>query len=85
MEAIDCYHFVDLMTDYMDGELDQELKRLWLKHFEDCVECREFFASFRSSVELLAHVRRYSCPPKVQARLNQIIAERSCSADGDRL
>lgn len=72
-----CDDYVNLMSDYVDRELPADDRKLWEKHFEDCPPCRDFFQSFRSSVELVEFMRTEKCPEAVAKRLESLIVEKA--------
>jgi anti-sigma factor RsiW len=48
-----CEQFKDLiLTDYMDGELDKELKTSVESHLLDCGDCRAFFKEVKNKAAL---------------------------------
>jgi predicted anti-sigma-YlaC factor YlaD len=73
---MDCSNYVDLMTEYMEGDLSAPDQNLWEKHFDGCPNCKDFFRSFKSSVELINYVKTEGCPVPVRQRLEKVLQER---------
>lgn len=73
---MECSRYVDLMTEYMEGDLSGPDQNLWEKHFNGCSNCKDFFHSFESSVELIKFVETEGCPLPVRQRLEKVLQER---------
>ena len=63
------------MTDYLEDDLSGQEKSLWEKHFGDCPECKQFFESFQSSLDIVEFLQTNSCPVSVKKRLEAIVVE----------
>lgn len=74
--GMDCSKYVDLMTEYMEGDLSTPDQGLWEKHFNGCPNCNDFFRSFKSSIELVDYVKTEGCPDPVRRRLEKVLQER---------
>ena len=72
---MDCMQFVELMSDYVDGDLSAEDAALWQKHFDECKNCAPFFKSFASSLDLVKYLKEQPCPREVRARMSKLIAD----------
>ena len=48
---MDCKNIVDLLSDYVEGNLDPEMEKEITDHFEDCVECKDFLKQFKKTLE----------------------------------
>lgn len=73
---MDCSRYVDLMTEYMEGDLSPPDQQLWEKHFAGCSHCKDFFHSFESSLELVNYIKTQGCPLPVKQRLEKVLQER---------
>jgi predicted anti-sigma-YlaC factor YlaD len=73
---MDCEKYIELMTDYMEGDLAAPDQDLWEKHFNDCGNCKDFFRSFESSLELIHFIKTRGCPLPVRQRLEKVLRER---------
>lgn len=72
---MDCYKFVELMSEYVEGDLSPENTALWQKHFESCKNCAPFLKSFESSRELLQYLKEKKCPDEIKTRMESLIAD----------
>lgn len=52
MTASECGDVFALLSEYLDGELPDDLSARIGRHIEDCVPCVEFVASLRRAREL---------------------------------
>jgi len=71
-----CEKYIPLMSDYIDGDLTLEEKKVIDTHFHDCEKCRNFFHSFKNSIQLIEYLEINSCPPEVKDRLDQILSSK---------
>ena len=71
-----CEEYIPLMSDYIEGDLTPEEKKVIDEHFHDCEKCRNFFYSFKNSIQLIEYLEINSCPQEVTDRLNKILAEK---------
>lgn len=51
-DMISCHRVVELLLDYLDGELDDNVSGAMDQHFEMCPECVAFTAQYRNTSEL---------------------------------
>ena len=72
-----CRRYVDLMTEYMEGDLSDADQELWEAHFEGCPGCKTFFTGFKNSIELVNHLETQGCPTEVKKRVQSILAARA--------
>jgi predicted anti-sigma-YlaC factor YlaD len=64
------------MSDYIDGDLTPEEKEVIDNHFGDCEKCRNFFHSFKNSIQLIEYLEINSCPPEVKERLDLMLTQK---------
>ena len=50
LEDKDCQALVDLLSDYVDGELGENERTFIDKHIERCSKCEAFLSEFQKSV-----------------------------------
>ncbi len=81
---MDCESYINLMSDYIEGDLDADALRQWEEHFNACPPCKEFFGSFQSMVHSVALLKRHACPQTLRMRLSQMIQERASSSGSAR-
>ena len=72
-----CDDIVDIMGDYVDGELTASVKERIDTHMAGCSECREFLRTYSFTVKLAASLRNDTpAPAPVQNRLRAALNER---------
>ncbi len=65
-----CYHFLDSLSDYVDGELRAELCLDLERHMADCDDCQIVVDTLKKTVSLYHKtVDEPSLPSDVRARL----------------
>jgi anti-sigma factor RsiW len=53
LEAMSCKQFVEIVTDYLEQQLD-EARRLWTdEHLAACDACRAYLAQMRQTIDAL--------------------------------
>ncbi len=53
LEAMSCREFVEIVTDYLEQQLD-EARRLWTdEHLAGCDACRAYLAQMRATIAAL--------------------------------
>lgn len=51
-EWLACQELVELVTDYLEGELDPDLLEAFHEHISDCGNCAEYLLQMRRTIEL---------------------------------
>jgi anti-sigma factor RsiW len=62
--ALVCRQAVSLMTDYLDGALDQRERARLEAHLADCPHCREYLAQIRATIAAAGHVEPDDLSPE---------------------
>jgi anti-sigma factor (TIGR02949 family) len=71
-----CKECLDLLYDYLDGNLDQEATKELDEHFEDCPPCISFLNTYKSTTELAReNLGKIEIPEAVQSRLLDYLKE----------
>ena len=72
-----CQECVDLLTDYLDGNLEVEVKGRLDEHLSGCAPCINFVRTFEKSQELTSRLReqQVNVPREVQDRLKSFLKE----------
>ena len=52
---IACRHAIELMSDYLDGRLEQGDRTRLERHLDDCPYCGEYLAQLRITIDSLGH------------------------------
>jgi anti-sigma factor RsiW len=61
---IPCVQIVELVTDYLDGELDPEQRQLVEEHLADCPPCHRYVEQIRVTMNQLGAVREPDLSPE---------------------
>ena len=72
-----CQECVDLLTDYLDGNLEVEVKGRLDEHLAGCAPCINFVRTFEKSKDLTNRLReqQVTVPREVQERLKSFLKE----------
>lgn len=71
-----CKELVDLMADYLEGQLDPEVARDLDQHLTDCPPCLNFLKTYRATTRLIREVACEEIPPELGERLERFLRER---------
>jgi anti-sigma factor RsiW len=69
MKEIACASGVDLLMDYLEGELPADLRSAVDAHIAGCPRCVAFIASYRETPRILREATAAAMPPDLQASL----------------
>lgn len=72
---IDCHEIVELLSDYVDGEMDEETRARLDEHLEDCPPCLRFLDTFREMIRATHRVRCEEMPAELRDRLHQFLKQ----------
>ena len=67
--AITCQEVVELITDYLEGQLDDETRTEMEAHLALCPGCDTYLAQMRRTIEELGHVPVDTLSAQAQADL----------------
>ncbi len=71
-----CKECLDLLYDYLDGNLDTEAAKELNEHFDDCPPCISFLNTYKSTTELCREtLGKIEIPEAVQSRLLKFLKE----------
>lgn len=70
-----CRKLADRLSEYLDGELPEDLRREVESHFRDCVTCEKFLVSLGRTRELAHLLPRLELPPDVIRKLTESARE----------
>ena len=71
-ESMACRAAVDLMTTYLDGAMDDRLRRTFEAHFTACPACNAYLEQMRATVAVLGWLEPDRVDPNVRAELVSI-------------
>lgn len=67
---LDCDEVVELITEYLDGAMDEDTRRRFEQHVEhDCVGCRRYMAQIKETVGSLGKLPPESLPADARESL----------------
>ena len=69
-----CKECLDLLSDYLDGDLDLQATADLDEHFQDCPPCIAFLNTFKTSTDLCREaLRQIDIPEVVQKKMKEFI------------
>ena len=71
-----CKELVELLADYLEGQLPPEVAREIDQHLADCPPCLNFLKTYRATTHLIREVACEDIPPEVGERLQRFLRER---------
>ena len=72
-----CQEIIDLLTEYIDGDLNAAEKREFERHIADCAPCRAFLRTYRKSDEIArTTLEPPAVPVELQRRVRSFLRER---------
>ena len=66
---LSCRELVELVTDYLDGELDPDSRARFEAHLNDCDGCAAYLEQIRSTVRMLGTAPEAALTPEMRDRL----------------
>ncbi len=76
---IDCFEVWRHISDYLEGEVDAELRASMASHFKDCAHCSAILDGTRNVVKLVGDGKAFEVPAgasgKLYKKLNDHLAE----------
>jgi anti-sigma factor RsiW len=82
MTDVVCASGVELLMDYLEGELSAELRSAIEEHVAGCPRCTAFVASYRATPEILRRATAASLPAELAAELMRSVRGRSGGGAG---
>lgn len=77
-----CKECLELLSDYMDGELDPQISSSLDEHFQDCPPCIAFLNTFKTSTNICREtIRQVDLPEVVQIKLKEFISQNTRKKD----
>lgn len=79
MKMLDCKEVLDNLSDYIDGEGSEELRKAIGLHISRCGRCRVVFDTTGKMLRIVTDVEPFEVPlgvsARLYARLEKILAE----------
>lgn len=60
--AMDCRDLVELVTDYLEGALDEASEALVRDHLQECVDCLRYLGQIQTTTRLLGSLGEDALP-----------------------
>jgi len=73
---ISCFEVWKQISDYVDNDVDPELKGRLEFHFERCKDCKAILDGTRNVVALIGDERAFELPAAVSERLTSSLSQR---------
>jgi RNA polymerase sigma-70 factor (ECF subfamily) len=70
-----CRDAIDLMADYLEHALGDDVLAALERHLADCPACLAYLNTYKKTRDLTGQAGRVEMPPEMQARLRQILLE----------
>jgi anti-sigma factor RsiW len=64
-----CREVVELISDYIEGELPRPTRRRLESHLRGCEHCSEYLAQMRTTIRITGGLRTSDLPPEVRDEL----------------
>ncbi len=64
-----CRDLVELLADYLEGELEPAAARTLEAHLAGCRDCTAFLNTYRGAIGMLRELRESQLPAELRARL----------------
>jgi anti-sigma factor RsiW len=77
MTFVKCRNAVNELSNYLDGELDDELKQTIQAHLGKCNHCHAVFDTTRKTIDLYCDGKLFPLPAGVRARLHEALRRRA--------
>jgi len=71
-----CKEILAALSDYVDGDLDPELRRALQKHLADCNPCQLVVDNVRQTITVYKSGRPLELPAELCERLRRVLRER---------
>ena len=68
-DYLTCQELVELVTDYLEGALDQRDRARFEEHVMTCPPCHAHIDQMRSTIDVLGHVPTESLSPSAETDL----------------
>lgn len=73
---MNCRKVITDLSNYLDGELDADLKRAIEEHLKNCAHCHVILDTTQKTIELYCDGKLFSLPEDVHKRLHEAVARK---------
>lgn len=70
-----CKEYFERISEYLDGELDDDICRKIERHLQDCPECRKCLNSLEKTTQLCKEAGKEEIPVDISERLRSTLRE----------
>ncbi len=70
-EALSCQELVELVTDYLEGALDERDMQAFERHLSGCDGCSEYLEQFRATIRITGTLTLDDLGPEAERALLQ--------------
>lgn len=67
----DCKKYFERISEYLDGELDDDICHEIEAHLEECPDCRACLDSLKKTIQLCKEAVKEEIPPDIRERLRK--------------
>jgi len=71
--VLTCKNAINEISNYLDGELDEELKHTLETHLTKCHHCHAVLDTTKKTIELYCDGKLFSLPQEVHTRLHEAL------------
>ena len=72
----ECNNCLQQISDYLDGQMDADLKKRLEEHMGSCHSCKVIFDSTRKTIELYCDGKLFQLPGDVRQRLHAALRQK---------
>lgn len=83
MKQLECPEILDLLVDYLEGDLEDEQRRHLEAHLEACPPCLAFLETYRQTGEICRKALVTKMPGDLKQSLHQFLAKKCRHAHDD--
>jgi anti-sigma factor RsiW len=76
-----CKDFLHELSDYLDENLDSEVRAKLEKHITECPNCWVIADTTRKTIKIYKGMEPYSIPPDVESRLMKALERKMASRE----
>ncbi len=69
LSTLMCQQMVDLLSEYLSGDLDAQTRTVFETHLHNCRDCHAFLQTFRLTMQATRALRYEDIPSDLQERL----------------
>lgn len=80
----DCDEVIQLLTDYVDGELEPADQQLLDRHFKGCPKCDNFLKTFKMTIDAIGSYPCKDIPEVVSEKLHLVLEQQIRGIDEAR-